>query len=1240
MRSQATDKEQPAEATMKEATARLLVDMPFMSETQVVQALQTAGVYACNDDSDTKRMHLTVLDSHFTVHCLVMEGGLPGAYYPKLHSAPCKRFCTCGTFVQCAECPHIYFVAALEHELDLDLLPERKKPGQGARSAAREAPRDSFQVQEEMLLPGSTFSAVVPEKEEETATCPSENQKQMDEAAETRKMRVRASIFEPEYQRGAAYSLSSPKAPPLLASMMRAFRRFPLAKAAKVVQQRALPAQYARAFSAQPEAFKAAYEAHVADRAAEGGLPPLALDSSQAESVVEMLKKAPADGAFYVDLLRNRVNPGVDDSSYVKANFLRDIIHGTVSTPLVSKADAVEMLGWMQGGYNVAPLVEALDLDPELASGAVKGLSRMILMFDAYHDVEDKMKKGNPFAKQVVESWANADWFTSRPTVPEKVTLCVFKVTGETNTDDLSPAPDAWSRPDIPLHALAMLKFPRDGITNASEQIADLKTKGHQLAYVGDVVGTGSSRKSATNSILWYMGQDIPCAPNKRTGGFVIGGVIAPIFFNTMEDSGALPLEMDVKDLNMGDLIDLCVYDQVVKKHGSDEVITKFDLKHGLMLDQVQAGGRIPLIIGRGLTNKARESLNLGMSTTFKQMAQPDVNVKGFTLAQKMVGRACGVDGVVPGAYCEPRMGTVGSQDTTGPMTRDELKDLACLGFQADLVMQSFCHTAAYPRPVDVITHRTLPKFIADRGGVALRPGDGIIHSWLNRMLLPDEVGTGGDSHTRFPLGISFPAGSGLVAFGAATGVMPLNMPESVLVRFSGKMQPGVTLRDLVHAIPYYAIQQGLLTVEKKGKKNIFNGRILEIEGLPDLKCEQAFELSDASAERSAAGCTIKLNEDSVKEYLTSNITLLKWMISEGYSDPRTLARRVSKMEKWLESPSLLEADKEAEYAAVININLDELKEPVLCCPNDPDDAKTLTEIGTAGIDEVFIGSCMTNIGHYRAAGKMLSQFDGQLSTRLWIAPPTKMDEEQLTKEGYYSIYGKVGARTEMPGCSLCMGNQARVADNATVVSTSTRNFPNRLGKGANVYLASAELAAVAAVLGRLPTNEEYLKYHGELAKNEDSIYKYLNFDQVEDYVAKADKEEQEEDEEPIPFAETVWNVALVLGFTDAGWLDILLTLILACMSLSAVSAFMQSLFVLVILSPSFLGEPFESEIQIARTWRANIAHDSKYKDLADTSLASRVCNGDGSLIQSTVQANLLSEIDSFLGIGAKSDPF
>lgn len=881
--------------------------------------------------------------------------------------------------------------------------------------------------------------------------------------------------------------------------MMRAVRRLPVLKA---VSRRTL--QHVRAFSAmQPEAFKAAYEAHVAERAQQG-IPPLALDSSQAESVVEMLKKAPADGSFYVDLLRNRVNPGVDDSSYVKANFLRDIMHGKVSTPLISKVDAVEMLGWMQGGYNVAPLVEALELDQEIAEAASVGLNRMILMFDAFYDVEEKMKKGNPYAKKVMESWANAEWFTNRPEVPEKVTLCVFKVTGETNTDDLSPAPDAWSRPDIPLHALAMLKFPRDGITDAPNQIADLKKKGHPLAYVGDVVGTGSSRKSATNSILWYMGQDIPCAPNKRTGGFVIGSTIAPIFFNTMEDSGALPLEMDVKDLAMGDLIDLCVYEQVVKKHGTSDVLVNFGLKHELMLDQVRAGGRIPLIIGRGLTNRAREAMSLGPMTTFKQMAQPEVNVKGFSLAQKMVGKACGVDGVVPGAYCEPRMGTVGSQDTTGPMTRDELKDLACLGFQADLVMQSFCHTAAYPKPVDVITHRTLPKFIADRGGVALRPGDGIIHSWLNRMLLPDEVGTGGDSHTRFPLGISFPAGSGLVAFAAATGVMPLNMPESVLVRFSGKMQPGVTLRDLVHAIPYYAIQQGLLTVEKKGKKNIFNGRILEIEGLPDLKCEQAFELSDASAERSAAGCTIKLNKEPVVEYLKSNITLLKWMISQGYSDPRTLARRVKKMEAWLEAPELMEADKEAEYAAVIDINLDELKEPILCCPNDPDDAKKLSEIGTNNIDEVFIGSCMTNIGHYRAAGKMLGQFEGQLGTRLWIAPPTKMDEEQLTKEGYYSVYGKAGARTEMPGCSLCMGNQARVADNATVVSTSTRNFPNRLGKGANVFLASAELASVAAILGRLPTPDEYLKYHSELAKNEDSIYQYLNFDQVEEYVEKA----------------------------------------------------------------------------------------------------------------------------------------
>eukprot|EP00931_Biecheleriopsis_adriatica_P120591 TRINITY_DN9571_c0_g1_i1.p1 TRINITY_DN9571_c0_g1~~TRINITY_DN9571_c0_g1_i1.p1 ORF type:complete len:919 (+),score=259.07 TRINITY_DN9571_c0_g1_i1:49-2757(+) len=855
---------------------------------------------------------------------------------------------------------------------------------------------------------------------------------------------------------------------------------------------------------ADVQGFKAAYEAHIQEREKDG-IPPLPLDAKQAQCVVELLKKCPAgEEGFYVDLIKNRIPPGVDDATYVKANFLRDVLKGVVSCSSISKVEAVEMLGWMQGGYNVAPLIEALDLDAELAELAVAGLGRTLLMFDAFYDVEDKVKKGNAHAKKLIESWANAEWFTGRPKLPEKVTLTVFKVTGETNTDDLSPAPDAWSRPDIPLHGLAMLKFPRDGITDAPKQIAELKQKGFPLAYVGDVVGTGSSRKSATNSILWYMGDDIPCTPNKRTGGFVLGSVIAPIFFNTMEDSGAMPIEMDVSGMHMGDVIDLYVYEGLVKKHGTDEVLTKFELKSDVLFDEVQAGGRIPLIIGRGLTGKARESLKMGPSTIFKAMAQPDVKVKGYTLAQKLVGQACGVEGVVPGAYCEPRMGTVGSQDTTGPMTRDELKDLACLGFSADLTMQSFCHTAAYPKPVDVTTHRTLPKFISERGGVALRPGDGIIHSWLNRMLLPDEVGTGGDSHTRFPLGISFPAGSGLVAFAAATGVMPLDMPESVLVRFSGKMQPGVTLRDLVHAIPYYAIKQGLLTVEKKGKKNIFNGRILEIEGLPDLKCEQAFELSDASAERSAAGCTIKLNKEPVIEYLKSNIVLLKWMISEGYSDPRTLGRRVAKMEAWLKNPTLLEADKDAEYKAVIDINMDDIKEPILCCPNDPDDAKLLSEVTGQKIDEVFIGSCMTNIGHYRAAGKMLSQYEGQLPTRLWIAPPTKMDQEQLTKEGFYATYGKVGARTEMPGCSLCMGNQARVADNCTVVSTSTRNFPNRLGKGANVFLASAELAAVSAVLGKLPTPEEYLKYHAELGKNEASIYKYLNFDQVEEYVEAA----------------------------------------------------------------------------------------------------------------------------------------
>jgi len=852
--------------------------------------------------------------------------------------------------------------------------------------------------------------------------------------------------------------------------------------------------------------FKEAYDAHVAERAAQK-MPPLALDPKQAQCMVELLKK-PAAGteAFLVELLENRIPPGVDDATFVKANFLDAIMKGAVTSPVVSKAKAVELLGTMQGGYNVQPLVDALDLNAELAELAVKGLAKTLLMFDAFHDVEEKMKKGNAFAKKTVESWANAEWFTMRPTIPEKLTVTVFKVTGETNTDDLSPAPDAWSRPDIPLHALAMLKNPREGITNCAQQIEELKKKGFPLAYVGDVVGTGSSRKSATNSILWYMGEDIPNAPNKRCGGVVLGSTIAPIFFNTMEDSGALPIEVDVGQMAMGDVIDIYVYEGVIKRNGTNEVIIpKFELKSDVIQDEVQAGGRIPLIVGRGLTGKARESLKLPAADTFKKMAQPEKKVAGYTLGQKLVGAACGVDGVLPGAYCEPKMGTVGSQDTTGPMTRDELKDLACLGFSADLVMQSFCHTAAYPKPVDVTTHRTLPKFIAERGGVALRPGDGIIHTWLNRMLLPDQVGTGGDSHTRFPLGISFPAGSGLVAFAAATGVMPLDMPESVLVRFSGTMQPGITLRDLVHAIPYVAIQTGHLTVEKKGKKNVFNGRICEIEGLPDLKCEQAFELSDASAERSAAGCSIKLNEAPIREYLTSNMVLLKWMVSEGYGDARTLKRRVAKMEAWLENPKLLSADAGCEYFHTVEVNMTDVKEPILCAPNDPDDARLLSSVAGQKIDEVFIGSCMTNIGHFRAAGKMLKQFKGgQIPTRLWIAPPTKMDQEQLTQEGFYATYGNVGARTEMPGCSLCMGNQARVADNCTVVSTSTRNFPNRLGQGANVFLASSELAAVSAVLGKLPSVEEYMKYYNELGSDKDSIYKYLNFDQVDSYVEAA----------------------------------------------------------------------------------------------------------------------------------------
>ena len=758
----------------------------------------------------------------------------------------------------------------------------------------------------------------------------------------------------------------------------------------------------------------------------------------------------------------------------------------------------------MLGGYNITPLIDLLD-NPTLAPIAVKGLSHTLLIFDAFHDVEEKALAGNEFAKAVIKSWAEAEWFTSKPAVAEKTTVTVFKVTGETNTDDLSPAPDAWSRPDIPLHAKAMLKIPREGITNAELQIEELQKKGFPVAYVGDVVGTGSSRKSATNSVLWFIGNDIPFIPNKRDGGVCIGSKIAPIFFNTMEDSGALPFECDVTQLAMGDVIDIYVYEGVIKRHETDEVICTFALKTDIILDEVRAGGRIPLIIGRGLTDRARKSLGLEASNVFLRPSIEEVSKKGFTLAQKIVGKACGVEGVRPNTYCEPHMTTVGSQDTTGPMTRDELKDLACLGFSADLVMQSFCHTAAYPKPVDVVMQHTLPDFIMNRGGVSLRPGDGIIHSWLNRMLLPDTVGTGGDSHTRFPIGISFPAGSGLVAFAAATGVMPLDMPESVLVRFKGEMQPGITLRDMVNAIPHAAIKRGLLTIDKKGKKNVFSGRILEIEGLPDLKVEQAFELSDASAERSAGGCTIRLNEAPIREYLNSNITLLKWMISEGYGDVRTIKRRIKSMEEWLANPVLLEPDADAEYFEIIEIDMNEIKEPLLACPNDPDDIKTLSDVAGTKIDEVFLGSCMTNIGHFRAAGKLLEQQKGELPTRLWVAPPTKMDQTQLTEEGYYSTFGKAGARMEMPGCSLCMGNQARVAENSTVVSTSTRNFPNRLGNGANVYLASAELAAVCSLLGKIPTFDEYKVYAEQISKSAVESYRYLNFNQMKAYQKKAD---------------------------------------------------------------------------------------------------------------------------------------
>ena len=853
------------------------------------------------------------------------------------------------------------------------------------------------------------------------------------------------------------------------------------------------------------------YRDHVAERAALG-IPPLPLSAKQTAELIELLKNPPkGEEATLVDLITHRVPAGVDDAAKVKASYLAAVAHGTEKCALLSPEKATELLGTMLGGFNLTPLIDLLD-NQACAPIAAEGLKKTLLMFDQFHDVKEKADKGNALAKAVVQSWADAEWFTSRPEVPQSITLSVLKVTGETNTDDLSPAPDAWSRPDIPLHALAMLKNKRDGITPEEDGkrgpikfIEDLRARGHLVAYVGDVVGTGSSRKSATNSVLWFTGEDIPFVPNKRFGGVCLGSKIAPIFYNTMEDAGALPIELDVSHMNMGDVVELRPYEGKAFKDGKE--IASFTVKSDVLFDEVRAGGRIPLIIGRGLTAKAREALGLPPSTLFRLPAVPKGHGKGFTLAQKMVGRACGLpegQGVLPGTYCEPRMTSVGSQDTTGPMTRDELKDLACLGFSSDLVMQSFCHTAAYPKPVDVKTHHELPEFISNRGGISLKPGDGIIHSWLNRMLLPDTVGTGGDSHTRFPVGISFPAGSGLVAFAAATGVMPLDMPESILVRFKGQMQPGVTLRDLVHAIPLYAIKKGLLTVEKKGKKNIFSGRILEIEGLPNLKVEQAFELSDASAERSAAGCTVHLNKEPVIEYINSNIVLLKNMIAQGYADARTIGRRIQAMEAWLANPQLLQADKDAEYTEVIEIDLSEIKEPIVCCPNDPDDAKTLSDVSGAQIDEVFIGSCMTNIGHFRAASKLL-EGKRDIPVKLWMAPPTKMDAQQLTEEGHYGVFGNAGARMEMPGCSLCMGNQAQVKEGATVMSTSTRNFPNRLGKNTFVYLGSAELSAICSKLGRIPTQAEYLADMGVINADGSKIYKYLNFNQIDSYQEVAD---------------------------------------------------------------------------------------------------------------------------------------
>ena len=846
------------------------------------------------------------------------------------------------------------------------------------------------------------------------------------------------------------------------------------------------------------------YKKHCKERE-EMGIPPLPLDAEQTAAVINLLKNDHDENELLLFLLKERVPAGVDDAAYVKAGFLSDLTKGETESPYISKEDAVAILGTMLGGYNIQPLIDCLEID-ELADDAAAALSNTLLIFDSFNDIFE-LSKTNEYAKKVINSWANAEWFTSKEDIPENIKLTVFKVPGEINTDDLSPAPDAWSRPDIPLHALAMLKMPRDGINEPLKTIEDLKKKGNPVVFVGDVVGTGSSRKSATNSVLWHMGDEIPAIPNKKEGGFCFGGKIAPIFYNTLEDSGAFPIECDVSKLEMGQEIIFEPFKGKISDANSNELLSEFKLKTEVLLDEVRANGRIPLIIGRQLTDKTREVLGLEPTDIFRRPNQNDTSKKGYTLAQKMVGKACGVEGVRPGDYCEPRMSTVGSQDTTGPMTRDELKELACLGFSADLVMQSFCHTAAYPKPVDIDTQHSLPEFIKTRGGVSLKPGDGIIHSWLNRMLIPDTVGTGGDSHTRFPIGISFPAGSGLVAFAATLGVMPLDMPESVLVRFKGEMQPGITLRDLVNAIPYAAIQQGHLTVAKEGKKNVFSGRCLEVEGLPHLKVEQAFEISDASAERSASGCTIRLSKEPIIEYLNSNIVMLRWMITNGYGDAKTLERRAKAMEDWIKDPHLLEADKDAEYAAIIEIDLNEIKEPLLACPNDPDDIKPLSEVQNTKIDEVFLGSCMTNIGHFRAAGHLLKKHNGT-KARFWVVPPTKMDEQQLMEEGIYNIFGVSGARTEMPGCSLCMGNQARVLANSTVVSTSTRNYPNRLGDGADVFLASAELSSVSAVLGRLPSPEEYLEFMNEINPLSEEIYRYLNFDQLPEYLNDAKKAE------------------------------------------------------------------------------------------------------------------------------------